>query len=253
MSMEKPANNHKVVFITGSSSGIGEQTAYLFAAHGDSLVLTYHRYKDEGDVVAAKCSSLGAKNVLLIHLDLTNNESIVNAVKSAVAEYSRFDILINNAAFLAQAILTEQSFENIRLQIKTNLEGPIKITKECLPYIQESIINIGSNLSTVGQKQFTVYSATKFGIRGLTKSLALEFPNLRIFTVNPSLTATKMGHFKGLPPATVAKVVYRAALGDYQEKSGADINVRDYLYGPQLKRYWIFIRWLKHQLWKLKF
>lgn len=218
-----------VVFITGSSSGIGKETAYLFAAHGDSLVLAYHCHKDEGAAVAKKCLDLGAKDVLLLNLDLADNESIVSIVKAAIDKYARIDILINNAAFLAQDILAAQSWDNIRLQIKTNLEGPIKLTKECLPHIKETIVNVGSNLSTIGQKQFSIYAATKFGLRGFTKSLALECPHLNIYLVNPSLTATKMGHFKGLPPSVPARVIYSTALGQYQEKSGADINVWDYL------------------------
>lgn len=251
--MSKIEEKNRVIFITGASSGIGKETAYLFAAHGDSLVLTYHYHPAEGAAAADKCLALGARDVLLVNLDLTNNDSIINALKSAVNQYSRIDILINNAAFLAQDILTEQSMESIELQIKTNLEGPIKLTQQSLPHVRESIINIGSNLSTASQKQFSVYSATKFGLRGFTKSLALECPALNVYLVNPSLTATKMGHFKGLPPSVAAKVVYHAALGDYSEKSGADLNVRDYLYGPKLKKYWVLIRWIKRRLWKLKF
>lgn len=233
-SLEK---KNRVVFITGSSSGIGKETAYLFAAHGDSLVLTYHYHKDEGDLAAAKCLALGAKDVLLINLDLTDNESILNVVKTIIDKYSHLDILINNAAFLGKGLLAEQNLATIRLIIKTNLEGPVKLTRACLPHLQESIVNIGSNLGIYPKGGLTVYSATKSGIRSFSKALAEEARHLKIYTVNPSLTATKMGSPAGMAPEKVAAIIFNAALGTYKEKSGADINVWDYIYGSKLKKY----------------
>lgn len=227
---------NKVVFITGSSSGIGEQTAYQFARRGASLVLTYHSDQEQGEKVRRECQRLGARDVLLIKLELTSDESIEEAVRQVVDKYGKIEILINNAGTLSQNLLGDKTFEEITNQIKTNLEGPIKLTKLCLPYLKEGIVNIGSRLAFIGRKQLTVYSATKFGIRGFTKALAHEYPNLRIVCVNPGLTATRMGDVAGVPAKKVAQIVCRVAVGEIAVERGSDLNVYDYLENP-LKRF----------------
>lgn len=224
----------KTVFITGSSSGIGEQTAYLFAAQGDNLIITYHQDKQVGERVATECLRLGAKQVLLLPLELQSDESISQSVEKIVKQFKQVDILINNAATLKHGLLLEQSFTDIEKQIRTNLEGLIKLTRQCLPYLKESLINVSSNLGLKGHKGLATYSATKFAVRGFSQSLAKELPNLLIYSVNPSLTATKMGSPSGVDPKKVAKIIFQAARGCYQAPSGSDINVRDYLYGEKM-------------------
>lgn len=226
----------KVVFITGSSSGIGEQTAYQFASRGNCLVMTYHSDQDQGEKVRRECVRLGARDALLIKLELTSDASIEDAVRRTIDKYAKIDILINNAGVLSQNFLADKTFEEITNQIKTNLEGPIKLTKLCLPYLKEGVVNIGSRLAFIGRKQLTLYSATKFGIRGFTKALGHESPNLRILCVNPGLTATRMGEATGVPAEKVAEIIYRAAVGEIAVERGGDLNVYDYLENP-IKRF----------------
>jgi len=244
--MKNTQGKIKTVFITGASSGIGRQTAFFFAREKYRLMLTYYQNEQEGQETREECLRLGAQDVLLFQIDLTDDQSIRNVVRQIIDKYHQIDILINNAGMLIKGNLAERSFEQISQEMKANLEGPIKLTKECLPYIKESIINIGSHLGLQGKGGLTVYSATKFGLRGLSQSLAKELPHLKIYTVNPCLTATKMGSPEGIHPAQVAEIIFQAAQGNYRAKSGADINVRDYLYGEFFKKIIVFLRFIKN-------
>src|SRR3989344_2962366 len=134
----------KVVFITGSSSGIGEQTAYCFAKTGAKLALTYHTDEKGAQRVREQCLKLGASDVMLEKLELADDVCIRLTAENVINKYGKVAILINNAGILSQKPLAEKSFAEIREQIKTNLEGPIKLTQLCLPHIKESIVNIGS-------------------------------------------------------------------------------------------------------------
>jgi len=132
-------------------------------------------------------------------------------------------------ASVQRSPLKELSFDDIEKQIGINLEGLMKMTKAALPYIRETIINIGSGAGLQGYPDISVYSATKFGVRGFTQSLAKEEPQLNIFAVNPGTTSTRMTNFKGIPAEEVAGVILNAAKGAYHVPSGGDINVWEHV------------------------
>jgi NAD(P)-dependent dehydrogenase (short-subunit alcohol dehydrogenase family) len=95
--------------------------------------------------------------------------------------------------------LKNQTAEEIQNQVRTNLEGAIKMTRACLPYVTETIINIGSIAWKNGIEELMVCCATKFGLRGFTQALAKEEPNINIYSVNPDYIATRMTNFVGRP------------------------------------------------------
>ncbi len=219
---------NKIVLITGSSIGIGRYSAYEFAKEGSSVVITYFKDKEEAVKTYQYCNSLGMKDGMILHLDLTDNHSIKSCIKEIVNKYGKIDILINNAGVLAWKSLREQTFEEIENQIRVNLEGLIKITKEALPYITYMIINIGSGAGKTGFPELTTYCATKFGVRGFTQSLAQEEKQLKIYTVNPGMTATRMTGYRGISPEIVAKVIVNTAKGMFKRPSGSDIDVWEF-------------------------
>ena len=215
----------KVVFITGASLGIGTETAYLFAAQGCKLAITYFRDKEKGEATAEKCRKLGAPDVLLLHIDVMNNESIVDAVRQVVGRYKEISILVNNAGIIVWKQLKDQTFEEIESQIRTNLEGLVKMTKECLPYVKETIVNLGSAAGKAGYGDLTPYCGSKFGVRGFSEAIAQELPKVMVYTVNPTVTATRMNDFQGMPPEEVARIIVNTAAGEYKGESGSDIDV----------------------------
>ncbi|WP_461829248.1 SDR family NAD(P)-dependent oxidoreductase [Aquifex sp.] len=215
----------KVVLITGSSVGIGRATALEFAKEGARLLLTYYKDREEGEKTREDCLRLGAEEAVLYHLNLKDNESILRLKDNVVKSFGGIDVLINNAGVVAWKPLRKQSFEEIEDQVRVNLEGLIKLTKVFLPYVRDCIINVGSGAGKSPFPELTTYCATKFGVRGFTQSLALEEPELRIYTVNPGMTATRMTNYMGVPPDVVGKVILNTAKGIYSVPSGGDIDV----------------------------
>lgn len=207
--------------ITGASRGIGRETARRFARGGYRLVLTFRQ--DPGDV-AAECRALGSPEVWVRPLDLEDPEGIVAFAAEVAGTCGEAAVLINNAGVIVWSPLEEQEDREILRQIGTNLTGAILLTRALLPHVQ-TVLNVGSDLSTFGMARLTVYCASKFGLRGFTQALALERPDRRVLCVNPDRTATGMNDFQGRDPAQVAEVVWRAAEGLYTVPNGGDVNV----------------------------
>lgn len=236
------------ILITGASSGIGQATAYKFATAGADLILTYFKNKSGAEKTKNKCLELGAKSVEIFKLDLSDNNDILDFTEKIIKQYKNIDILINNAGISTMGKITEVDFEIIQKQIDTNLTGVIKLTSKLLSNINQSIINIGSNLGLQGHSNMSTYSASKFGLRGFTQSIAQEFKKLKIYTVNPGLTSVARTDFKGLAVGKVAQIIFNSATGKYKAKSSSDININDYKYGQTFAKILPALRKLKNLL-----
>ncbi len=220
---------NKVVLITGSSIGIGREDAFRFSQAGCKVAITYYKDREDAEKTAKKCTDLGAADAFVFYLNVMDDTSIKTAVRQVADRYGKISILINNAGVIVWRRLEEQEFDDIASQIRTNLEGLIKVTKECLPFVQDTIINMASGAGLTGYADLTVYCATKWGVRGFTKSLAEELPKIKVYAVNPGAIATRMTDFRGMAPEKVAEVVFNLASGKYRLKSGSDVNVWDYV------------------------
>ena len=238
----------KIVLITGGSQGIGKETALLFAKQGASVVVTYNKNKKLGEDVFKECKKI--KDALLVNLDITNDESIKNCVEKTIDKFGAIDILINNAGVLFNKDFVEQNASEIDLQIDTNIKGLIKMTKAVLPYMQgqsnariENSANVFEKSKTVGMiiniasaagknvyEGLTTYCATKFAVRGFTQALSKELPSgIKIYSVNPGLTATKMTNYQGVNPRKVAEVILNAAEEKFNVENGGDVDVWKYV------------------------
>ncbi|MEW6571707.1 MAG: SDR family oxidoreductase [Nitrospirota bacterium] len=223
----KTSGNMKgqVVLITGSSSGIGRETAYRFAEAGTKLVLTYNKGKGRGEQTERQCRKMGAEETLLLHLDVTDHRSIDYVLKQTLKKYGGLDFLINNAAVGFFMPFADQTFRDIEKQVRTNLEGLMKITLMFLPYIRKGIVNIASAAGKTAYEEMSVYCGTKFGVRGFTQALAMENPSLKIYCVNPDMTATRLTGYEGRPASEVAKVIFRTVSGAIRVSGGGDVDV----------------------------
>ncbi len=220
---------NKVVLITGSSLGIGRETAFKFAKEGCKVVISYYKDKKEAEQVARKCLELGASDVLLIQLNVMDNSSIKNCVKKVTNKFGNIDILINNAGIVVWKRLKEQTFEDIENEVRTNLEGLIKMTRECLPYVKDTIINISSGAGKDAFAGLSTYCATKFGVRGFTQAIAQELRHIKVYSVNPGTTATRMTGFAGTSPEKVAEIILKTAKGETKADSSRDVDVWEYV------------------------
>jgi len=215
------------ILITGSSSGIGRETAFRFAREGWIVILTYNRGRTRGERAEAKCRASGAPATALLPLDVTDKRSI-SAARAAVARrFGRLDFLINNAGVAAIKLFRKQTDHEIDRQIRTNFLGLVNMTHTFLPGVRKGIINIASAAGEEAYAEMSTYCGTKFGVRGFTQALAEEHPTLRIGCVNPDQTATRLSGYVGRPPSEVAEVVYRAVTGAVRMNATCDVDVWD--------------------------
>jgi NAD(P)-dependent dehydrogenase (short-subunit alcohol dehydrogenase family) len=215
----------QIVFITGSSSGIGQETAYRFSKEGARLVLSFNKGKNRGEAAEKRCGRLGAKDTLLIHLNVMDDTSIRDALRRVRKKFGGIDFLVNNAGVGVFQPLKDQTLRNIEQQIRTNLEGLIKVCRIFLPFIRKGIINVASAAGKTPYADMSAYCGTKFGVRGFTQAFAEEFPQLKIFCINPDMTATRLTGYEGRPPAEVAETIFRAASGKIKVVQGGDVDV----------------------------
>ncbi len=217
----------KLILITGSSSGIGRETAFRFAREGWRVILTFYRGRSRGERAEAKCRTLGAPETLLLHLDVTDPRSIAAAGARVARKFGRVDFLVNNAGVAAIRPFRKQSERDIDRQIRTNFLGLVNMTRAFLPLVKKGVINIASAAGEEAYAGMSTYCGTKFGVRGFTQALALEHRTLRIGCVNPDQTATRLSGYAGRPPEEVAEVVYRTAAGTAKMNATCDVDVWD--------------------------
>lgn len=217
--------SNKIVFITGGSKGIGEAISYAYAREKAKVVITFNSDSQAAEKVRGQCLKLGSPDVLSLKLDIRDSQSIKDCIAKTKEKFGHIDILINNAGVIGWEKFEHETFEEIENQVRTNLEGLIKITSAALPQIKEGIVNIASRAGHVPYPGRSVYCATKYGVIGFTKSLALECPDLKIFSVSPGATKTAMWNFdSGVDPTVVADMIVKGWKGEIPLKDG-DLNI----------------------------
>lgn len=179
----------KRVLLTGATGGIGSALANQLATAGAQVVLC-GRQLEALEVLRATLPHPQNHISCCFDVVASSSESIFEMINSC----GTIDILINNAGCGYFSWLENQSVENITQQINTNLAAPILLTKTILPIIKHPgmIVNIGSCLGAIGYPGYSVYSATKFGLRGFSESLARELctEEISVIYIAPRATAT---------------------------------------------------------------
>lgn len=187
----------KVVLITGISSGFGKATAKLLSEAGHSVYGTVRKETESNDLVH------------ILKMDLTDFQSIRKAVETVISEEGRIDILINNAGMHTGGPIETTPMENIRLQMETNFNGMVGLTREVLPYMRKqgsgTIINFSSIGGIMGLPFQAFYSASKFAIEGFSEALRMEVRhfNIKVTVINPGdfCTSNSANRRKFLSPS----------------------------------------------------
>jgi len=186
--------NHKVAVVTGSSSGIGYETALTLARNG---FLTYATMRNLNK--SENIKKVATKENLPIHihqLDVTDDVSVKNTVQAILSETGRIDVLVNNAGYGLNGAFEDLAMDEIKAQYETNVFGLIRTTQSVLPIMRRQksgiIVNISSGAGRFGFPGSSAYISTKFAVEGLSESMSYELEpfGIKVVLVEPGVIRT---------------------------------------------------------------
>ncbi len=194
----------QVVFITGASSGFGAEAARQFAREGCRVILTARRL-DRLEALAREIRASGGQ-AYAIGLDVTEQSQIDEVIQTVLENFGQIDILFNNAGFgRLKWFEALDPVMDIDAQIDVNLRGLIQVTRAVLPSMlarrSGHIINNSSVSGLIGAPLYTLYAATKYGIRGFTDALRREVGpfGVRVSGLYPGPAETEFSQHTGGP------------------------------------------------------
>jgi short-subunit dehydrogenase len=182
------------VLITGASQGIGKATALLFANKGYDLVLTA-RHSDRLTVVAQEIQKLD-RQALVIPTDVRDPDQVKNSIDKALEQYGAIDVLVNNAGIYVSGPVESFSLEEWHHAIDTNLCGYVHTIHAVLPHMlarsKGAIVNVSSIGGKVPIPYLVPYTATKFGVTGMTAAMHAELKpkGIHVCGIYPNLIKT---------------------------------------------------------------
>jgi 3-oxoacyl-[acyl-carrier protein] reductase len=208
---------NKVAVITGGARGIGKAVALAYAREGAHLAICARTSSEIDETIkelqAVKSHAKGWS------CDVSLEDSVKDFIANVVKEFSRIDVLVNNAGVMTRPVPTTQlEVRKWDYTIAVNLRGPFLVTQSVLPIMVRqksgSIINVSSMIGRGAYANFIAYATSKWGLEGFTQTLAAETrsSNIRVNSVEPGYVATKLTGFSGSRPESVTDVfVYLAS------------------------------------------
>lgn len=235
----------KVAIISGAAQGMGAATARLFAAEGAKVVLG-DVLIDKGEAVAAEIG----ENAVFVKLDVRDEGDWANVVRTATEKFGKLDILVNNAAVTHFGPAEDLLKADAERVLGINVIGTMMGVKHAVPALKANgrgvIVNISSVDGLRGCNGLTAYTASKWAVRGITKSYAFEYGpfGIRVVSVHPGGVNTTMGnpagetadevnsrHFRRVPlqrigePEEIARTTLFVCSDDASYITGAEIAV----------------------------
>ena len=191
-------SNQKVSIVTGSSSGIGLETALILARNGYFTYATMRTPEKDAPIkTAVEKENLPIK---VIQLDVTDDESLKNAINHVTSEAGRIDVLVNNAGYGLVGALEDLSMEEIKTQFETNLFGLVRVIQAVLPTMRRQrsgrILNLSSGAGLFGYPGGSAYVSTKFAVEGLSESIAYELEpfGIKVILIEPGFIQTNFSN-----------------------------------------------------------
>lgn len=197
------ALENKVALVTGAASGLGRETARKLAEAGANLWLVDVQEAGLAETVELLADS--GREVGSVRADLSDPEACRSVVAQAVERFGRLDALCNVAGLIYLANTPEMPYEQFRRTLDVNLSAPFVLSQAAIPHLLEvngAIVNVASSAAYIGEAYAAAYCASKWGLVGMTKALAMEFQKkpIRINAVAPGGMVTNIvSNF--VPPA----------------------------------------------------
>lgn len=217
----------RVVVITGASSGIGEACALAFVAKGAKVVLAARRAQ-RLETLVDRLGAAGGE-ALAVATDVTNEGAVAILFEQAKARFGQVDVLINNAGIADSTPAEDTPLDLWRKVIDTNLTSAFLCARAAIPIMKRQghgrILNVGSISAKVPRANSPAYTASKWGLDGLTRALAIDCraDNIAVSVFHPGIVATELGGgMSSLPDDLVAQpedaadvIVHMANLPDH--------------------------------------
>ncbi|MDW5289076.1 SDR family NAD(P)-dependent oxidoreductase [Formosa sp. PL04] len=237
--------NTKIALITGATSGIGRSTAHEFAKHNIKLVLCGRR-QDRLDIIKKALEK--DTDVYTLNFDVRDKKATVEAINSLPEEFSKIDILINNAGNAhGLDFIQDGDSDDWDAMIDINVKGLLYVSNAIIPKMTERksghIINIGSSAGKEVYPKGNVYCASKHAVLAITEGMRIDLNpyGIKVGAVNPGLVETEFSkvRFKGDPkadsvykgfqalqPQDIAEIIYFVISRPYH------VNIADLLVFP---------------------
>jgi len=190
----------KVAVITGASSGLGADAARAYVESGANVALLARR-KEKLENLAEELKGLG-KDAIAVKCDVSDEESVKNAINEIINHYGKIDILLNNAGVATRGSVEELSVEDFDKTMDINVKGIYLMCKYTVPHMKENnygkIINISSVNAIIADKSPLLarhsYNASKAAVKGLTLGMAATYMqnNITVNSIGPALFETEM-------------------------------------------------------------
>ena len=235
----------KVVVITGASSGLGEATARHLVDLGATVVLGARRTERLQTLVDALRQQ--GKKALAVETDVTQRAQVQHLVDSAVQNFGRIDVMINNAGLMPSSPLERLKIEDWDRMIDVNIKGVLYGIAAALPYMQKQMAGHFINVSSVAGHKIrpggAVYAATKHAVRALSEGLRQEVKpyNIRTTVISPGAVATELPDSVTEPDiAEAIHKVYEMAIPAeafahavaYAMSQPEDVDINEILFRP---------------------
>src|ERR687885_582708 len=185
-----------VALVTGSSSGIGFETALHLARNGYKTYASMRNLEKSKSITeVANREKLRLK---VIQLDVNDDKSVEEAIDRVVKENQKIDVLVNNAGYGLLGALEDLSIEEIKAQFETNFFGVVRVTQQVLPVMRKqksgTIVNISSVGGRLGIPALSAYHSTKFALEGLSESISYELEpfGIRVVLIEPGFIRTNI-------------------------------------------------------------
>jgi short-subunit dehydrogenase len=183
--------DQKVAVVTGSSTGIGFETSLTLARNGFHTYATMRNLEGEKSKPLTEVAKNENLQLQVIELDVNNDKSVADAIRTIADERKRIDVLINNAGYALGGALEDSSVDEIKAQFETNFFGSVRAMKAVLPVMRKQgagkIVNITSMGGRISIPLSSSYHGSKFALEGLSESIQYELEpfGIKVILIEP--------------------------------------------------------------------